>query len=185
MKRRKNLQLLMTSLICGSLLAGSQVGSAEELVPTFQLDEIVVTATRTLKQIQEVPASISVVTAKDIKEKNVTTVRDAIAQMPGVYMDMAGNSGITLRGFSSTDILVLVDGQQMNSTYNSVVNFNEIPVENVERIEVLRGAASPIYAVMQWVVLLILPLRKQEITVCTAMLHYPTEATRHGKKPCI
>lgn len=49
MKRRKNLQLLMTSLICGSLLAGSQVGSAEELVPTFQLDEIVVTATRTLK----------------------------------------------------------------------------------------------------------------------------------------
>lgn len=69
MKRRKNLQLLMTSLICGSLLAGSQVGSAEELVPTFQLDEIVVTATRTLKQIQEVPASISVVTAKDIKEK--------------------------------------------------------------------------------------------------------------------
>lgn len=145
MKRRKNLQLLMTSLICGSLLAGSQVGSAEELVPTFQLDEIVVTATRTLKQIQEVPASISVVTAKDIKEKNVTTVRDAIAQMPGVYMDMAGNSGITLRGFSSTDILVLVDGQQMNSTYNSVVNFNEIPVENVERIEVLRGAASSIY----------------------------------------
>ena len=84
-------------------------------------------------------------TAKDIKEKNVTTVRDAIAQMPGVYMDMAGNSGITLRGFSSTDILVLVDGQQMNSTYNSVVNFNEIPVENVERIEVLRGAASSIY----------------------------------------
>lgn len=52
MKRRKNLRLLMTSLICGSLLAGSsQVGSAEELVPTFQLDEIVVTATRTMKQI--------------------------------------------------------------------------------------------------------------------------------------
>lgn len=55
MKRRKNLQLLMTSLICGSLLAGSQVGSAEELVPTFQLDEIVVTATRTMEEAKKFP----------------------------------------------------------------------------------------------------------------------------------
>ena len=111
LKKGMSKSILMTALITGNVIWGGTAVYAEEGLQQFNLDQMVVTATRTLKQIQEVPASISVVTAKDIKEKNVTTVRDAIAQMPGVYMDMAGNSGITLRGFSSTDILVLVDGQ--------------------------------------------------------------------------
>ena len=60
-------------------------------------------------------------------------------------MSQAAQDGLQLRGFSSSDVLVLVDGVQLNDTYEGDVNFNMIPVENIERIEVLRGAASSIY----------------------------------------
>lgn len=108
---------------------------------------MVVTATRTMKQIQEVPASVSVVTAKDIERHNVTTIQEALQYVPGLYMNQAKaqDDQIMLRGMDTPNILVLVDGVQLNSAYNGAVNFDQIPVESIERIEVLRGAASSIY----------------------------------------
>ena len=117
----------------------------EKVENNFTLNEMVVTATRTMKELKEVPSSVSVITAKEIEEKNVTSVQEALQHLPGVYMSQAAQGGIQLRGFSSSDVLVLVDGVQMNDTYGGDVNFNMIPVENIERIEVLRGAASSIY----------------------------------------
>lgn len=136
---------LLTTLICGlSVHVGGTIAHAETL-QEFDLDTMVVTATRTMKELQEVPSSVSVVTAEDIEKRNITSVQEALQNLPGVYMNQAAQSDIQLRGFGSSDILVLVDGQQMNTTYNGSVNFNMIPVESIERIEVLRGAASSIY----------------------------------------
>lgn len=78
--------LLMSALICGNVLLGGTTAFAEE-VHEYDLDAIVVTATRTMKQIQEVPSSVSVVTAKEIEDRNVTSVQEALQYMPGVYMD--------------------------------------------------------------------------------------------------
>ena len=135
----------MTALITGLCIGGVQSAFAAEDLNTFALDEYVVTATRTLKQLQEVPASVSIVTAKDIEERNVNSVQEALQNLLGVYMNPTAQSGIQMRGFGGTDILVLIDGQQMNTTYNGSTNLNSIPIESIERIEVLRGAASSIY----------------------------------------
>lgn len=147
MKKKISKSLLMTALITGLCFGGVQSAFAADALDTFALDEYVVTATRTMKQLQEVPASVSVVTAKDIEERNVNTVKEALQHLPGVYVNQADNSdsSIMMRGFGSTDILILVDGQQMNTGYNGSVNLNSINVENIEKIEVLRGAASSIY----------------------------------------
>lgn len=144
MKKLASKGLLMSALICGNVLWGGTTVLANE-VQEYELDEMVVTATRTMKQIQEVPSSVSVVTAKEIEDRNVTSVQEALQYMPGVYMDQTAQGGISLRGFGSTNVLVLVDGVQMNDTYQGAVNFNSIPVENIERIEVVRGAGSSIY----------------------------------------
>lgn len=145
MKKKISKSLLMTALITGLCFGGVQGVFAAEDLNTFALDEYVVTATRTLKQLQEVPASVSIVTAKDIEERNVNSVQEALQNLPGVYMNPTAQSGIQMRGFGGTDILVLIDGQQMNTTYNGSTNLNSIPIESIERIEVLRGAASSIY----------------------------------------
>ena len=123
MKKLASKGLLMSALICGNVLWGGTTVLANE-VQEYELDEMVVTATRTMKQIQEVPSSVSVVTAKDIEERNVTSVQEALQYMPGVYMDQTAQGGISLRGFGSTNVLVLVDGVQMNDTYQGVHCFS-------------------------------------------------------------
>lgn len=139
--------MLMTALILGSISMGTAVEASE--LNTFALDEYVVTATRTLKELQEVPASVSVITAQDIERKNATSLREALKGLPGVFIEPTSiskmNNGIEMRGFSENNILVLVDGAQINTAYKGVADLNSIPVENIERIEVLRGAASSIY----------------------------------------
>ena len=140
--------MLMTVLILGSVQWGGTAVHASEL-NTFALDEYVVTATRTLKELQEVPASVSVITAQDIEKKNATSLREALKGLSGVFIEPTTfstmNNGIQIRGFSENNILVLVDGAQINTAYKGVADLNSIPVENIERIEVLRGAASSIY----------------------------------------
>lgn len=168
--------------VLGMLVAGVPcMGGADAAeMPVYSLDEVVVTATRTMKEIQEVPSSISVITAKDMEKKNIHTVRDAIGQMPGLHIDRQGDSSeISLRGFDTTNILVLVDGVQMNSTYNSKVNLNDIPVDNIERVEVLRGAASSIYGghAVGGVVNITTKEAKEEGTTATANLSYGSHNT--------
>ena len=141
--------LLMTALICGNVLWGGNVVFAEENTEDINLDEMVVTATRTMKQIQEVPSSVSVVTAKDIQQKNIQSLPEALQTLPGVYMSQSpsyGSAGdITIRGFDSKNVLVLLDGAVLNTAYNNEVQWDMIPVENIERIEVAKGAGSSLY----------------------------------------
>ena len=140
-----NRTLAMAVLLTISSGFDANLGYAEDKAPTFNLEEMVITATRTMKEIQEVPSSISVVTAENIQEKNINSITEALQTLPGVYKSRAAQGGISIRGFDSTDILVLVDGQQMNSTYNNSMDWEMIPIENIERIEVARGAGSSLY----------------------------------------
>ena len=143
--------LLMTALITGSVLWGGTNAYAAESVGEFALDQIVVTATRTEKKIIDVPASVFVVTAKDIENSGAVTPDDIFKKVPGVVISRTGGLAnskplITMRGVKSgSDVLVLVDGQVMDNAYSGVVNWNEIPVESIEKIEVVKGPGSSIY----------------------------------------
>lgn len=143
--KKFNKSLLVAALLCGTTVWGGNGAQAQEVVGEFDLDTMVVTATRTLKEIQEVPAAVSVVTAKEIQEKNIISVTEALQTVSGVYMAQGAQGGIQMRGFESNNIMVLVDGMQMNTAYGNDVIWEMIPVENIERIEVVKGAASSLY----------------------------------------
>ena len=136
---------ILSSVICCNFILGSPALFAEEDKNEYTLDEIVVTATKTSKIIQDVPASIDVITAKEIMEKNFKSITEVMQTSAGVYMNQEAQGGLMIRGFDSTDILVMVDGQPVNSGYNNSMNWELVPVENIERIEFLRGAASSLY----------------------------------------
>ena len=148
MSKLTNKGLLMTALICGNVLWGGTAVHAEE-IGEYALDTMVVTATRTMKQLQEVPSSVSVVTAKDIAERNIKAVPEALQTLPGVYMSQSPSygsaGGVEIRGFDSKNILVLVDGAVMNASHNNEVQWEMLPVENIERIEVVKGSGSSLY----------------------------------------
>lgn len=143
--------LLMTALITGSVVWGGTSVFAEEALQEYTLDQMVVTATRTEKKIIDVPASVEVVTAKDIEKSGAVYVDDALKKVTGIYVSRTGGIAnskpqITMRGVkAASDVLVLVDGQPMDNAYSGQVNWSDIPVDSIEKIEVVRGAASSIY----------------------------------------
>lgn len=142
--------LLMTALITGSVMWGGTSVFAEEL-QEYTLDQMVVTATRTEKKIIDVPASVEVITAKDLEKSGAAYVDDALKKVTGIAVSRTGGLAnskpvVTLRGVKSgSDVLVLVDGQPMVNAYSGIVNWNDIPVESIEKIEVVKGPGSAIY----------------------------------------
>ena len=106
---------------------------------------ITVTATRTMEDIIKTPSAVSVVTDKDIETRRVDTVTDALQMLPGVYKSQKANGGLQIRGFDSTNTLVLLNGVPMNNTFNNGVDWEAIPVHSIERIELVRGPSSSLY----------------------------------------
>ena len=116
-----------------------------------ELGGIIVTATRTPKEISSVPASTSVVTKNDIEKNTAQTVDKVLDSLAGVY-DRRGKglmdtqAGITLRGIPGQQrTLILMDGITMNRAYDGNITIGGFYNENLERIEVVRGPFSSLY----------------------------------------
>lgn len=116
-----------------------------------QAPEIVVTATRTEIATSQVGSSISVLTAEEIEERQYAFTVDAVRSLPGVIINQNGPFGgsatIRIRGASSDQTLVLVDGVVVNdpSSPGAGFNFANLDPNDIERIELLRGPQSTLY----------------------------------------
>jgi outer membrane receptor for ferrienterochelin and colicins len=120
------------------------------LKPVFQdLEAVVVTGTKTEKRLKDVPVLTQVVYAKKLKEKGVTTVGEALErELPGLDFNLAQNSlrpAITFQGMNSKYILILIDGERVAGEMNGSIDFARLNLDNVEQIEVVRGASSALY----------------------------------------
>ncbi len=113
------------------------------------LSPVVVTATRTETPQQDVTTSISLITAEDIRKQGAVTVLDALRNVPGVDVIQSGSIGNTtslfIRGSNSNQVLVLVDGMEVNSVTAGSFDFAHLLTDNMERIEVLRGSGGALY----------------------------------------
>ncbi len=118
-------------------------------VTEFLLDEIVVTASKYETPLSEVPVSMEVITSEEIKNSSAQNIADILKQVAGVqiqnYGGPAGQKTIYLRGAKAEQILVLLDGNPINSSQNGSVDLGQYLLDNIEKIEVLKGPASAIY----------------------------------------
>ena len=113
-----------------------------------QTGGVVVTASRREQSLQEVPVSIATVTARVIADRNSVTLDDALRYVPGVNMmadqvNIRGSTGYS-RGVGSR-VLVLLDGLPYFTGDTGEINWETIPVYEVDRIEVVKGAGSALY----------------------------------------
>jgi len=113
---------------------------------------VVVTATRLERETRRVPSNVTVIEEDDIKYSNAKNVVDLLRHQEGIVVrDLLGNgkaSQVDLRGFgetSSYNTLVLVDGRRVNEMDLSGVDWTQIPLVQVERIEIVRGTGSVLY----------------------------------------
>ena len=143
-------------------------------VPETKLGEVVVTATRTEKTMENVPGDVHVVTKEDIEKQNIKTVDEALTTTPGVFDNrgkglMATTTNISIRGIPGANrTLIMMDGIQLNNAYTGDVMWGGLPVDNVEKIEVVEGPFSSLYGgnAMGGVVNILTKMpEKQEITL--------------------
>ncbi len=119
---------------------------------SITMEEVVVTATRTGQSVEKVPANVTVISQEDIKNSNARTVTDLLRSEEGIVVrDLLGHgktAQVDLRGYGETgpyNTLVLVDGRRVNEIDLSGVDWTQIPLEQLERIEIVRGTGSVLY----------------------------------------
>ncbi len=116
---------------------------------SVRLDEVVVTATRTEVQRSQIPASVTVITSKEIEESHAVTVSDILQDVSGLDVVQQGGAGkitsVFIRGAKSEHTLVLIDGIRVNSPTSGGFDFADLTVDNIERIEIIRSPLSTLY----------------------------------------
>jgi len=123
-------------------------------LPAFaQSDAVIVNATRFPEDVARFPASVTVLTAEDIRDSAARTLPELLSEQVGLTLkDFYGNNAaatsVDLRGFGATatqNTLILVDGRRVTDVDLSGVQWSAIPLASVERIEILRGTGAVLY----------------------------------------
>ena len=141
---KRNLVLISTALVFVFGLA-----RGEETVYMGDLGVIVITPTRGPRMLKDLPTNVSVITRKEIAESNAQNVGEVLKNKLGIEVRRYGTLGapsyIGLRGCSAYQTLVMVDGRSVNNTADGIADLSQFSVDNIERIEIVRGPASALY----------------------------------------
>jgi iron complex outermembrane receptor protein len=116
----------------------------------YSLDEIVVSATRVERAVKDLSATVSVITRQDIEAENTNSCTDILGSLPGVFVNKTGDFGradVDIRGLGDRgrSVMVLTDGRPVKMGLMGCTITHTLPLNNVERIEMVRGPASVLY----------------------------------------
>ncbi|HEA46880.1 MAG TPA: TonB-dependent receptor [bacterium] len=158
MREKKNLVALLSAVIsvltllftvhCSLVTPAYAVEDRQEEV--FNLGEVVITPTRTPRLLGDVSLHTTIITKEEIAKSGARNIGEVIEKETGVKVDSYGALGaqtnVSMRGSSSKQVLILIDGHRMNSPRNGEVDLSEFPMlDAIERVEIVRGPASALY----------------------------------------
>ena len=136
--------------VCLFVALGLQAHTAwsQQDEDAFQLDPLIITATRSAERLSRTTRSVTVIGAEDIAAQGAPTVADALRSVPGLDVvrtgALGGTTSILMRGSESNHTVVLIDGVKVNLA-GGAIDLSDLSVDNIERIEVVRGSASTLY----------------------------------------
>ena len=116
--------------------------------PTYKLEDFVVRSSR-IREAKEDPSSFTTVISPGQFASQFRTTDDLLSKTPGVNIKRNGGLGqystVSIRGSSSEQVLVLLDGIRLNTGEGGSVDFSTVPLDSIERIEVIRGGGTTLY----------------------------------------
>lgn len=123
------------------------IGFAEDI--DRHEEPVIVTATRTAQTADASLASVTVISRKDIERQQARSIQDLFRGLPGISIANNGgpgkNTSVFMRGAESDQVLVLIDNIKVGSATSGTTAFENIPLEQIERIEIVRGPRSSLY----------------------------------------
>ena len=141
--------LPFTLVVLTPILCFGQESSPTPSSGEAEVEQVVVSATRFDIPLDQSPASVSVISAEDLEQKQIERVSDALREVPGLSVVQTGTAGqltsIFTRGLRSEHTQVLLDGIPINQGLQGAFNFADFTTDDIERIEVVRGPQSTLY----------------------------------------
>ena len=112
----------------------------------FRLDEVVVTGTKTERRLKDTPVITEVITRSEIEATGAENIGEVLEHRVGIVVDRdAHGDGVQLQGLDSDYILILLDGEPQVGRIAGKLDLARIAVENVDRIEIVKGASSALF----------------------------------------
>lgn len=153
---------LGVGLACGNTIAWAQVPEAQQIAQAGVMREVVVSGSRVEQDVDEVPATITTISAEKMKRQNPTDLQDLVSDEVGVSVralpyrgsmggniGRGGNEGINIRGLEGDQVRLQIDGVSLPSSYDSGPNYASrgeyLDPEGYKRVEILRGGAGTQY----------------------------------------
>lgn len=137
----------MRSLLVAALLLCAHPAFAQsaDSLMEGELDPIVVTATRTPHQLEEVPVPTTVIGQAEIDARGAVRLPDLLAEQPGLMLHYDHGTGIQMQGLGPEYTSILVDGVRLIGRTAGTLELNRVTLNNVERVEIIRGPSSSLY----------------------------------------
>jgi len=145
---KKTLIILIGIVILLDISSYSQLMYLQD---TLDIPQVVVTANRNSRNLDDIPGRVTVIDAKTISEMPVQNVDEILRSVANIYVNrswgiFSQNSSVTMRGLdASARVLVMVDGVPLNKSAGGSINWHLVPKDDIDRIEVIKGPASAIY----------------------------------------
>lgn len=143
-------QSLFTSIAL-TIITTTSFGQTNE--EATKLDDVIITA-KSDKSIDDISSSVTVITAEEIAKMNATSIKDILVRQAGIIESvnqspLNGRKGISIRGLDPSYSLILIDGKRISPTDGYVghsdFQYSWVPIDMIERIEVIKGPKSSIY----------------------------------------
>ena len=148
MSLRTLLRALCIVLSISVQLSAGAFSEMPDSSKSLNLDEVVVTGTRTKKTLANTPVVTRLIKSADIQRLDATNIKDVlVAELPGVEFKFSMNQQVTLQmqGFGGQSVLILIDGERLAGETLNNTDYQRLNVDDIERIEIVKGAASALY----------------------------------------
>lgn len=150
MKGEFDLQVSCISYITKTVRVRSRETSCDIVLEPDRtvLDQVVITATHTPKALKDVPVVTRLITLSDVKKADATNIQDLLThELPGLEFGyaMSQETSLNMSGFGGNAVLFLVDGERLAGETMDNTDYNRLDLDNVGRIEIVKGASSALY----------------------------------------
>jgi outer membrane receptor for ferrienterochelin and colicins len=110
-----------------------------------QLDEVVVTATRTERKLGNVAVPVSIINQKAIQQAGSVRLKDVLQEHTGLYITSSFGAGVQMQGLSPDYTLIMIDGEPLVGRTAGVLDLNRVTAGNIKKIEIVQGPSSSLY----------------------------------------
>src|SRR5256712_2887671 len=141
--------LLLMVVVSAGFALGAEDTATSTIDSQAEAEPVIVSATRTDIPLDQSPASVSVISSDEFEQKQIERVSDALREVPGLSVVQTGSPGqltsVFTRGLRSEHTQVLLDGIPINQGLAGLFNFADFTMDDIDRIEVVRGPQSTLY----------------------------------------